>query len=239
MKKFMFIFVIVLVVGVLTTVIVNSYVKNNSAEKVFSHEILDSEDAELVTEKQVYDVVIILGARVHSEDVVSSVLGDRLKTGYEVYAKGLAKKIIVSGDHGTEEYDEVLAMKKYLMNQGVPREDIFMDHAGFDTYDSMYRAKNVFCVESAIVVTQEYHLSRALYIGNAIGIESVGVSSDLQEYEHMDNYLVREFFARNKAFFDTAIVQRSSKFLGETIPVQSASGIETEDEKAQSVFSQF
>ncbi len=95
-------------------------------------------------------------------------LRDRLLTGIELYKNGAAKKIIMSGDHGSSDYDEVNIMRRFALENGVREEDIFMDHAGFSTYDSIYRAKNIFEAENIITVSQKYHLYRALYIASVL-----------------------------------------------------------------------
>ncbi len=173
------------------------------------------------------DAVLVLGAKVHPDGTPSQYLRDRLDYGYSVYEKGLAPKIIVSGDHGAKEYNEVRAMKNYLLEKGVPEEDIFMDHAGFDTYDSMYRAREIFQVESLIISTQEYHIYRSLYIAGRLGIEAQGypspnIASGLTYSE------IRESLAKVKAFLDVELFHRPSKYLGPAIPI-SGSGLLTED----------
>ena len=115
------------------------------------------------------DAIIILGAYVRPDGALSWILRDRLDTGLELYRAGLAPKILVSGDHGQKNYNEVQTMKDYLLDHDVPAQDIFMDHAGFDTYDSLYRARDIFQVKSAIIVTQNFHLPRALYIARRLG----------------------------------------------------------------------
>ena len=165
------------------------------------------------------DCVIILGALVYKNGNPSPVLRDRLDYGYELYAAGKAKKIIVSGDHGTVEYDEVNSMKDYLIGKGVPREDIFMDHAGFDTYDSLYRAKEIFGVKTIIISTQKFHMGRALYIARRLGLEAYGYPSE-DKAEYSMGYLnFREGFARVKAFLDVEIFKRNPKYSGEPIPI--------------------
>lgn len=145
-------------------------------------------------------------------------LEDRLQQGLELYKNGVSNKILVSGDHGKTDYDEVQVMKNYLIERGVPSEDVFMDHAGFSTYDSMYRAKNIFKVEKVVVVTQEYHLYRALYSANKLGMDAYGVSSDLHIYGGQDKREFREIFARNKDFA-MCIFKPQSKFGGKEIPI--------------------
>ena len=127
----------------------------------------------------------------------------------------------MSGDNGTESYNEVLAMKNYAISKGVPSEDIFCDHAGFSTYESMYRAKHVFGVERMIVVTQTYHLYRALYAANGLGIDAVGVESDLHTYGGQPMFDLREIPARTKDFFQT-LIANPSKFVGDPISLNGS-----------------
>jgi len=144
-------------------------------------------------------------------------LRDRLDLGYELYALGKAKKILVSGDHGRKNYDEVNAMKDYLMEKGVPREDIFMDHAGFNTYDSMYRAKEIFGVERLLICTQDFHIARAVYTARRLKIDAYGFSCEDGGINTKLNKM-RESLARIKAVFDTT-VKRKPKYLGDKIPI--------------------
>jgi vancomycin permeability regulator SanA len=122
----------------------------------------------------------------------------------------------MSGDHGQADYDEVNIMKNYAISHGVPSEDIFMDHAGFSTYESIYRAREVFGVKKFIIVTQEYHLHRALYIAESLGVEAYGLSADLRDYSGQLKYSIREVLARNKDFF-TSLIKPKPKYLGERI----------------------
>lgn len=172
---------------------------------------------------------LVLGARVYKSGAISPILADRLETAVELFQAGKVEAFIVSGDHGTEEYDEVHSMRDYLTASGVPAEDVFMDHAGFDTYDSVYRAKTVFQAESLIIVTQEFHLPRALYIADALGIEAVGVIADKREYGRgaTRRNALREPLARVKAWMS---VQTGAEpaYLGEAIPV-TGDGRATED----------
>ncbi len=163
-------------------------------------------------------VVIIPGARVLSGGRLSDILLDRAKTAVNLYRSGKVDKILISGDHGRKEYDEVNAVKDYLLENGIKGEDIFMDHAGFDTYDTLYRAAKIFEVNNAIIATQKFHLPRAVYIGRRLDIELYGLSADLQPYV-MENYnLRREKLAKVKAFFNI-LLKSEPKFLGEKIPI--------------------
>ena len=164
---------------------------------------------------------LILGAKVYKNGRLSHMLEDRVLTGLELYRQGKAKKLLLSGDHGRKAYDEVNAMRNYLLKKGVPTQDIFMDHAGFNTYNSMYRARDVFQVQDVIVVTQEFHAPRSVYIARALGLDAVGVVADRRTYMRSSQFKsdTRELLARVKAFLD---VKRGAKpkFLGEEIPIQ-------------------
>ncbi len=172
--------------------------------------------------------ILILGAYVHPNGEVSRMLKDRLDFGLMLYQAGSAPKIIVSGDHGSKSYDEVLAMCDYLEAAGVPPEDIFMDHAGFNTYDSIYRMKAIFEVNDAIVVSQEYHVVRAAYIARQLGLRVQSVASDTYVYEKMPIYRLREIGARVKAIWMAGIVKPNPTYLGDKIPI-SGSGLKTRD----------
>lgn len=172
------------------------------------------------------DAVVVLGAAVY-QGQPSPTLARRLDKGLEVYQAGIAPKIIVSGDNGTQHYNEVEAMRAYLMERGVPAEDIFMDHAGFNTYDSMVRAKEVFQVQRAVVVTQYQHLLRSLYIASRVGLEVQGVDAGSYNEMEMRQQFVREALARVKAVWQCEVAKPQPKYLGEPIPV-SGSGLATE-----------
>lgn len=170
-----------------------------------------------ITEETDYDCIMILGCGVDGEQP-SLMLTDRLELGIELYKKGYAPKIIMSGDHGREEYDEVNVMKNYAIELGVPSEDIFMDHAGFSTYESMYRAKEIFNVKKMLIVTQKYHLYRAIYDARALGIDAYGFDGKLRSYYGQTYRDIREVLARNKDFI-WCIIKPQPKYLGEAIPV--------------------
>jgi SanA protein len=162
--------------------------------------------------------VVVLGAYVYPDGRPSDMVKDRLEAAYALYLAGKAPKILLTGDHGRVEYDEVNAMRRYLEAKGVPTEAIFMDHAGFDTYDSMYRARDVFQVESAIVVTQGFHLPRAVWLARTLGLDAEGVVADRHIYRDARYHAVREMAARLKAFLDV-VIRTKPKFLGPVIPI--------------------
>lgn len=164
------------------------------------------------------EVALVLGAKVHQDGRLSDMFRDRIDTAIGLYKADKVEKILVSGDHGKKEYDEVNAAKEYILQEGVPGADVFLDHAGFDTYDSVYRARDVFEVESMIIVTQAYHLPRALYIADRLGVEAVGASADLRTYGRQESRDFREKFAVVKAWLDVTL-KSEPKFLGEAIPI--------------------
>ncbi|WP_088188199.1 ElyC/SanA/YdcF family protein [Desulfosporosinus sp. FKA] len=209
LAKFVCLLLVILVLLGSTALAVNKYV-----EKVGSNYILNLKDIPSA------DAILVLGAYVAPDGTPSPMLGDRLTEGYELYEQGKAPKLLVSGDHGRKTYDEVNAMKNYLMNKGVPSRDIFMDHAGFSTYDSIYRARDIFEVHKVIIVTQEYHLMRAVFLAREMGLEAYGVASDKHDYgQVMTAYNLREIAARNKDFLWVKVFKPKPTFLGDTIPV--------------------
>ena len=174
------------------------------------------------------DCILVLGAGVRDDGTPSPMLADRLDYGIALYQSGAADYLLMSGDHGQVQYDEVNVMKQYAMDAGVPSEAIFMDHAGFSTYDSMYRAKAIFELESVIVVTQEYHLYRALYIADQLGLQAYGVASDPRAYVGETYRTVREILARDKDFFKV-LFRPEPTYLGDAIPVVGGNGDVTND----------
>lgn len=169
-------------------------------------------------EAQPAEAVMVLGALVFPDGTPSMMVQDRLDTAYDLYQDGRARKVLITGDHGQTEYDEVNAMRRYLEEKGVPPEDIFMDHAGFDTYDSMYRARDVFQARDVIVVTQRFHLPRALWIAQRLGLNPQGVVADRHRYYRASYYEFREALARVKAWGEV-VVGRKPVYLGPVIPI--------------------
>ena len=176
------------------------------------------------------DCIIVLGCKVQPDGSLSHMLEDRLKRGIALYHRGAAPKLLMSGDHGREEYDEVAAMKKAALAAGIPTEDVFMDHAGFSTYETVYRAKEIFGAERVIIVTQEYHLYRALYIAEAFGLDAYGVDADYRTYWGQTKRDIREILARVKDFGMT-VFKPEPTYMGEMIPI-SGSGVLTHDENS-------
>ena len=171
--------------------------------------------------------ILILGAGLKPDGTPNLMLADRLDQGIARYKRGAAPKILLSGDNGQERYDEVNAMKEYCLDQGVPMEDIFMDHAGFSTYESIHRASSIFQVESMIIVTQDYHLPRACYLAEKMGIRYLGIAARQIDYGGQQGRDLREIAARCKDFF-TGILKPPPTYQGEVIPIEG-SGLASHD----------
>lgn len=163
------------------------------------------------------DCILVLGARVWDNGQLSAVLKDRVDAAIALYKEGVAPLLLMSGDHSSESYNEVQAMKDYAVEQGVPEECILMDHAGYSTYESMYRAKEVYGINSCIVSTQKYHLYRAVYIGKAVGMDTRGVIADQRSYARQTYYDIREAAARCKDFF-LSILKPEPAYMGLGVP---------------------
>ncbi|AEG58861.1 SanA/YdcF family protein [Desulforamulus ruminis] len=172
---------------------------------------------------------IVLGAYVSPQGQLCDMLVDRVQTAVDLYKSGKVEKLLMTGDHGSTTYDEVNHMRLYAEKLGIPTEDIFMDHAGFSTYDSMVRAVEVFCVQSAVIVTQEFHLPRATYIARSLGMEARGVAADRHLYRGVEYNEAREILARNKDFVNVHLFQPEPKFLGPAISI-TGDGRQTHDQ---------
>lgn len=198
---------------------INIYMVTTTSKRIIS--VDDAKDINA-------DCIIVLGAGVKPTGKPSWILEDRIIVGEQLYNVNAAPKLLMSGDHGRENYDEVNTMKNYAINDGIPSEDIFMDHAGFETYDSMYRAKKIFGAKKVVIVSQKYHLYRSLYIAKKMGLDAYGVSSDLRYYSKKQYYReAREWLARVKSFIK-CIAKPEPKYLGDSIDLK-ASGDVTND----------
>lgn len=224
-KIFFVIAIVLLALGVLGAIVVlciNGYVVNSTKGQILTEE----EAAKL----QDVDCIVVLGCQVKSDGTPSHMLEDRLRRGVALYQAGAAPKLLMSGDHGTKGYDEVDAMKRYAFNAGIASKDIFMDHAGFSTYETVYRAKEIFGAKKVIFVTQTYHLYRTLHIANALGLEAYGVAAEYRTYSGQFGRDVREILARVKDFA-MGIFKPLPTYMGEAIPI-SGSGELTHDDKS-------
>ncbi len=203
----------------LLTFSINLYVKSSVKERIIS-----PEDAIALED---VDCILVLGCGVRN-DSPTMLLADRLEKSIELHNIGVSDKLLMSGDHGKIDYNEVTVMKQYAILSNISSEDVFMDHAGFSTYESMYRAKEVFGAEKIVIVTQEYHMSRALYIANSLGLEAWGVSADYRYYSAQKYWDARETLARVKDFF-YSFFKPLPTYLGEPIDL-AGSGDVTNDE---------
>ena len=207
--------VAVLLIG-LCVLGVNIFVKSSVSDKIVTVEKAKDMNA---------DCIIVLGAGLRPDGKPTWMLEDRINVGDELYKNHAAPKIIMSGDHGRESYDEVNAMKKYAKSEGVPSKDIFMDHAGFETYDTMYRARDVFGAKKVIIVTQKYHLYRAMYAAKKLGLDAYGVSATKREYDNKQWIRdIREWLARVK-IFGKCITKPKPKYLGKKIDLKGSGDV--------------
>lgn len=198
--------------------IVNGSVKSYAEKRILTEDEASAKEA---------DCILVLGAGVWEGGVPSHMLADRLDEAISLYELGASGKLLMSGDHGRTDYDEVNVMKGYAVEAGVPSEDVFMDHAGFSTYESLYRARDVFKAERIIIVTQRYHLYRALYVAGKLGLEAYGVASDPRTYRGQQFREAREILARCKDWAYTVVMPEPT-YLGEPIPI-SGNGDATND----------
>lgn len=211
LKRIICIVLCVCVLCALLVVCANAYMISYANKYILSYDELSS---------QSFDCIMVLGARKGSP-----MLDERLEFGLKAFETGCSDRLLMSGDHGKESYDEVNFMKDYAVAQGVEADKVFMDHAGFSTYESMYRARDVFEVESVLVVTQTYHLYRAVYDARKLGLEAYGYKAEHLLYPEINN--IREAAARVKDFF-WCIAKPEPTYLGEAIPI-SSSGSLTDD----------
>ncbi len=207
-RKLAIITVTVLVAGIVAVIVTNLIVVRTAQ----GHIVRPDEASQA-------PVAIVPGAKVLKNERLSDMLADRVITGIDLYKKGKVKKLLLTGDHGQTSYDEVNSMRKYALERGVPAGDIFMDHAGFSTYDSMYRARDVFGVKRAVIVTQDFHLARSVYTARELGIDASGVSADRHIYAGVVLNEAREALARVKAFIQLTITHPRPKYLGPKIPI--------------------
>ncbi|MDO8569253.1 MAG: ElyC/SanA/YdcF family protein [bacterium] len=203
-----FLFFITLCVGFLIIFILATNIIINFGTKTYIYdEARDAPNA---------PVALIPGAAIFSDGSLSSTFIDRVDMAIKLYEAKKVSKILVSGDNSTDIHNEVNPVRLYLISKGVPDQDIFLDHAGFDTYSTMYRARDIFGVSSVLITTQSFHLPRAVFIARQLGIEAFGVNADVGHILFR-NYL-REMLANEKALLNL-IFHRKPKYLGEKIPI--------------------
>jgi len=219
LKRILLYSIICAVVGIIVLLILNGIIMARVETRIIS-----SEEASALKA----DCILVLGAGIRDNGTPSHMLEDRLKTGIQLYEMGTAPKLLMSGDHGRIGYNEVGVMKSFSVQRGIPDSNVFMDHAGFSTYESLYRARDVFMAKKIIIVTQEYHLYRALFIAESLGLEAYGVSADLRTYMGQPLREIREIAARLKDAV-LCILKPEPTYLGESIPI-SGDGNLTNDE---------
>lgn len=218
-KKIKIFVISVLCVGLLCAVAVvgiNAYMIS-----FVSDYLIEADDLENYS----FDCITVLGAGLWDGEP-SPMLRERLDFALEAYNSGCSTKFLMSGDHGREDYDEVNAMKDYVVENGVNKDSVFLDHAGFSTYETMYRARDVFKVEKTLIVTQKYHLYRAVYNARKLGIDAYGYYREEKIYSVKND--IREAAARVKDFF-YCIEKPKPTYLGEEIPIKTASATLTDD----------
>lgn len=209
MKKYMTITGLILIGIFILVFAINYFVIQTTKTSIFSQNKI-----------QAMHTGIVLGAGIRYDGTLSDILKDRADTAIELFQAGKIEKILVSGDNGTMEHNEVVPTQKYLISQGIPKNIIFLDYAGFDTYDSMYRAKHIFHVKSAIIITQNFHLARSVYLCQKMGIECVGTSADKHHYIKIAQFTMREWISRVKAVWEI-LIKAKPKFLGEIIDINT------------------
>ena len=192
-RRFLQMRLFLLLMGAAAILGINAYVKFSAEPYLLT--------VEQAAELEDVDCILVLGCQVFGNGRPSDMLADRLDQGIALYRLGAAPRLLMSGDHAEDNYNEVGVMKRYAKEAGVPSSHIFLDHAGFSTYESMYRAKEVFQAERLIIVTQSYHLYRAVYIARQLGLEAYGVACDAHTYAEQESQNARELFARCKDFF--------------------------------------
>ena len=191
LSKMLKVLVITFIVVVMVTVITNAAVILTTNSKVKSLEEFDGH----------YDYIIVLGCGIIDNSIPTDLMVDRLNTAISLYESDAAPKILLSGDHRVDDYNEVAVMRNYMLDYGIPEEDIICDDLGLSTGETMQRAAELFDVHSAIVVTQKYHLNRALYLARNYGIECEGVIATGHTFIFQAYYSGREVLARVKDFF--------------------------------------
>jgi vancomycin permeability regulator SanA len=212
LRRLLNLFVILAIIGAAIVLTVNIIMLTATSGRIITTEEAAALDA---------DCILVLGAGVRDDGSPSHMLRDRIDTGLTLYEAAASPKLLMSGDHGRVEYDEVNVMRDRALDAGVPSADIFMDHAGFSTYDSLYRTRDIFGAKKIIIVTQKYHLPRALYIAKSLGLDAYGVSADLNRYYGQLGRDIREAAARAKDML-YCIIKPQPVVLGEPISLSGS-----------------
>lgn len=211
LKKFIKPILTISLIGIIAVIATNIYVDSKTDKLIFE----DQSDLPKT------NVAIIFGAGI-KDNKPGRYLKDRLDAGISLYKNNKVQKLLLSGDNGNDAHDELTVMKLYCFEKGVDTTKIYIDYAGFDSYSTMYRAKEIFKVDTAILVTQQYHLNRCIYIGEKLGIKSYGYSANNGEYKGYNYYSFREYFSIAKSVLDVAR-NRQPHFLGETVSINGTS----------------
>lgn len=219
-KKFLLCLAIICLAVIILFVAINARVMRTA-----SPHIISADDVQSLEE---VDCILVLGSSVQPNGTLNRVVQERVDTALTLYENGVSDRLLMSGDHGRVNYDEVNAMKQYCVDKGVDPDIIFLDHAGFSTYDSIYRAKAIFGVQKMVIVSQEYHLYRAVYIANELGIEAYGVAAQQQAATNLITNL-RETVARVKDYFSCAFHVEPT-VLGEPIPISGSAQLSDDKE---------
>ena len=220
LRRIFSLFLCLCILGITALTVINAVVKLSAEDRILT--------VEEASQLQDVDCILVLGCLVRDDGSPSHMLQDRLRRSVELYELGVAPKLLMSGDHGRTDYDEVATMKQYAMDEGISSENVFMDHAGFSTYESIYRAKEIFQAKKIVIITQEYHLYRAIHIANRLGLEAYGVSSDYRTYVGQTMRDVREVLARVKDF-GVCIFKPEPTYLGDVIPISGDGNLTNDD----------
>ena len=216
------VFLVLALAGCLVLFLVNLYIIRKEEKYIVS-----AEEARAFED---VDCIMVLGCGVRPDGSPSGMLNDRLVQGISLYKEDVSDRLLMSGDHGKVNYDEVNLMKQFAIDRGVPSENIFMDHAGFSTYESMYRARDIFQVKKIVIVTQRYHMYRALYVAQSMGMEAYGVASDPRTYGGQKMRDLRELLARPKDMLYTVVMPKPT-YLGDAIPVSGDGNVTNDREE--------
>lgn len=197
-KKLSIFILIFLVAGLMVIWALSSYIGNSTEAFIY-------EEIETIPSSK---TVIVLGASVFSDGKLSPILQDRVDTALELFNQNKVQQFLLSGDHKTDDYNEVDAMNNYLLNKNVPQSKIILDHAGYDTYDSMYRSSEIFDIKEAIVVTQKFHLPRTIFIARSLDLDFRGYAAKPGVYKTTKQLLSREKLANFKALWEVIFKQQ-------------------------------
>lgn len=212
LKNILFCGILVCTFCFIVALIINIFIISYSQKYIFNN----------IDDIQNSQCAMILGAKVYSSGAISYVVRDRTESALELFKNDKVAKILISGDHGKKNYDEVNTIKNYIkMMHHIEDKDLFMDHAGFSTYESMYRARDIFLISDMVIVTQRFHLPRSIYIARKLGIDAVGyIAKEVYPYTTKTkiSWYIREFFACVKSFFLVAFNAQPT-YLGDTIPI--------------------